>query len=388
MKAERLPILNSTRMAPWPIERGRLHVSRQKETSSDNVRRPHSVIAIGERASRPPRQSAGEPRAQKKNKADAAGIVSEPDERLFDPEKVEQEMGDLDLSNAVFNDPVFTQDPVLAYLVEIGKKPLLTRSEEVELAQRIERGDETSDKAKKELAESNLRLVVSVAKTYTGRGLSLLDLIQEGNIGLFKAVEKYDWRRGFKFSTYAMWWIRQTVTRALADHGRVIRLPVHMVDRLNRFERATRRLTQELQRYPTDEEIAERMGISVEIVKDLEEVGRMEPVSLETTVEGRDGDEAVLGDFIEDPNPDDPSREAEANGLRADLRSLLERLTERERKIISLRFGLEDGNQRTMEEIGSMFRLTRERIRQIESGVLRKLRNFEKENPGLEEYLG
>ena len=262
-----------------------------------------------------------------------------------------------------------SDDPVRAYLKEIGKIPLLTPEEEAELAQRIEAGDE---QAKKRLAEGNLRLVVSIANRYTGHGLQLLDLIQEGNIGLMKAVEKFDYRRGFKFSTYATWWIRQSMTRSIADQSRTIRIPVHMVENINRLTRAARALTQELEREPTAAELAERLGITEERVYEIQKFA-MEPVSLETPV--GDEEDTHLGDFIKDEQGSVPADEAAMTVLREQLGEVLKTLSPREQQVIRLRFGLDDGHVRTLEEVGQRFNVTRERIRQIEGKALRKLRH-------------
>ena len=262
-----------------------------------------------------------------------------------------------------------SDDPVRAYLKEIGKIPLLTSGEEAELAKRIEAGDE---QAKKRLAEGNLRLVVSIAKRYTGHGLQLLDLIQEGNIGLMKAVEKFDYHKGFKFSTYATWWIRQSLTRSIADQSRTIRIPVHMVENINRLMRTMRAMTQELERDPTPEELAERLNISVERVFEIQKFA-LEPVSLESPV--GDEDDTHLGDFIKDEQGTVPADEAALTVLREQLSEALETLSPREQQVIRLRFGLDDGHVRTLEEVGREFNVTRERIRQIEGKALRKLRH-------------
>ncbi|MGB9867837.1 MAG: RNA polymerase sigma factor RpoD [Bacillota bacterium] len=264
---------------------------------------------------------------------------------------------------------VAIDDPVRMYLKEIGKVPLLTAEEEVELAKRIEQGDE---EAKKKLIEANLRLVVSIAKKYVGRGMLFLDLIQEGNLGLIKAVEKFDYRKGYKFSTYATWWIRQAITRAIADQARTIRIPVHMVETINKLIRISRQLLQELGREPTPEEIAKEMGISEEKVREIMKIAQ-EPVSLETPI-GEEED-SHLGDFIEDQDALAPAEAASYNLLREQLEGVLDTLTEREQNVLKLRFGLEDGKPRTLEEVGQVFGVTRERIRQIEAKALRKLRH-------------
>jgi RNA polymerase primary sigma factor len=259
-------------------------------------------------------------------------------------------------------------DPVRMYLREIGRVNLLTYEDEVELAKRVEKGDRT---AKNRLITANLRLVVSIAKKYINRGLSFLDLIQEGNIGLTRAVEKYDWRRGYKFSTYATWWIRQAITRAIADQARTIRIPVHMVETINKFSRISRRLMQELGREPTPEEVAVEMGIDADKVREIIKVSQ-EPTSLETPV-GEEED-SHLGDFIPTTEPA-PEERASVELLKKDIEGVLSSLTPREAKVIELRFGLKDGRQRTLEEVGREFNVTRERIRQIEAKALRKLRH-------------
>ena len=260
-------------------------------------------------------------------------------------------------------------DPVKMYLKEIGKVPLLSAEEEIELAKRMEAGDEA---AKKKLAEANLRLVVSIAKRYVGRGMLFLDLIQEGNLGLIKAVEKFDYRKGYKFSTYATWWIRQAITRAIADQARTIRIPVHMVETINKLIRVSRQLLQELGREPLPEEIAEEMDIPVERVREILKISQ-EPVSLETPI-GEEED-SHLGDFIQDENVPVPAEAAAFTLLKEQLVEVLGTLTEREQKVLRLRFGLDDGRARTLEEVGKEFNVTRERIRQIEAKALRKLRH-------------
>ncbi len=260
-------------------------------------------------------------------------------------------------------------DPVRMYLKEIGKVPLLTADQEIELAQRLEQGDEV---AKQQLAEANLRLVVSIAKRYVGRGMLFLDLIQEGNLGLIKAVEKFDYRKGFKFSTYATWWIRQAITRAIADQARTIRIPVHMVETINKLIRVSRQLLQEYGREPTPEEIAKEMNISESKVREIIKIAQ-EPVSLETPI-GEEED-SHLGDFIPDEDAPAPAEAASFALMKEQLMEVLDTLTPREEKVLRLRFGLDDGHQRTLEEVGREFNVTRERIRQIEAKALRKLRH-------------
>lgn len=264
-----------------------------------------------------------------------------------------------------------TKDPVRMYLKEIGKVDLLTREEEVFLAKRIEKGDLES---KAKIVEANLRLVVSIAKRYIGRGLSFLDLIQEGNMGLIRAVEKFDYKKGFKFSTYATWWIRQAITRAIADQARTIRVPVHMVETINRLIRTQRQLLQDMGREPNDEEIAKEMEIAPKRVREIKKISRI-PISLETPI-GEEED-SFLGDFIEDEDVTAPPDAASFIILQDQIRKVLHTLDERERKVIELRFGLEDGHPRTLEEVGKRFKVTRERIRQIESKTLSKLRRKE-----------
>ena len=266
-------------------------------------------------------------------------------------------------------DGVSIEDPVRMYLKEIGKVPLLSADEEIKLAKRMEEGDEV---AKKKLAEANLRLVVSIAKRYVGRGMLFLDLIQEGNLGLIKAVEKFDYRKGYKFSTYATWWIRQAITRAIADQARTIRIPVHMVETINKLIRVSRQLLQELGREPTPEEIAKEMDMSVERVREILKISQ-EPVSLETPI-GEEED-SHLGDFIQDEHIPVPADEAAHTLLREQLEKVMDTLSEREQKVLALRFGLEDGKPHTLEEVGREFQVTRERIRQIEAKALRKLRH-------------
>ena len=282
---------------------------------------------------------------------------------LDDEEEVELDKIDLSVPEGVS-----IEDPVRMYLKEIGKVPLLSAEEEIELAKKMEQGDEN---AKKRLAEANLRLVVSIAKRYVGRGMLFLDLIQEGNLGLIKAVEKFDYRKGYKFSTYATWWIRQAITRAIADQARTIRIPVHMVETINKLIRVSRQLLQELGREPTPEEIAEEMDMPVDRVREILKISQ-EPVSLETPI-GEEED-SHLGDFIQDDNVPVPADAAAFTLLKEQLVEVLGTLTEREQKVLRLRFGLDDGRARTLEEVGKEFNVTRERIRQIEAKALRKLR--------------
>lgn len=281
-------------------------------------------------------------------------------------EEITEEDLDLDLS---LPEGISIDDPVRMYLKEIGKIPLLTPEEEIELAKRIEQGDE---EAKKRLIEANLRLVVSIAKRYVGRGMLFLDLIQEGNLGLLKAVEKFDYRKGYKFSTYATWWIRQAITRAIADQARTIRIPVHMVETINKLIRVQRQLLQELGREPTPEELAKEMGMPEEKVREIMKIAQ-EPVSLETPI-GEEKD-SHLGDFIPDEDAPAPAEAAAFTMLKEQLMDVLDTLTPREEKVLRLRFGLDDGRARTLEEVGKEFNVTRERIRQIEAKALRKLRH-------------
>ena len=298
------------------------------------------------------------------------------DEILLDDEE-EVEVEKIDLS---VPDGVSIEDPVRMYLKEIGKVPLLSAEEEIELAKRMELGDQ---EAKKRLAEANLRLVVSIAKRYVGRGMLFLDLIQEGNLGLIKAVEKFDYRKGYKFSTYATWWIRQAITRAIADQARTIRIPVHMVETISKLIRVSRQLLQELGREPTPEEIAKEMDMPVERVREILKISQ-EPVSLETPI-GEEED-SHLGDFIQDDNVPVPADAAAFTLLKEQLEEVLGTLTEREQKVLTLRFGLEDGRARTLEEVGKEFNVTRERIRQIEAKALRKLRHPSRSRK-LKDYL-
>ena len=294
----------------------------------------------------------------------AEDLILDNDDIILDDEDEVEIIDDVDVLEGVS-----TEDPVRMYLKEIGNVPLLTTEQEVELAKRVEAGDE---EAKKQLTEANLRLVVSIAKKYVGRGLPLLDLIQEGNIGLMKAVDKFDYTKGYKFSTYATWWIRQAITRGIADTGRTIRVPVHMVETINKTLRMTRTLLQELGREPTPEEVAERLNVSVSRVREVLKISR-DPVSLDTPI--GEEDDSHLGDFIEDDSALSPADSAAFSMLRAELATALESLTDRERQVVKLRFGLEDGRARTLEEVGKEFNVTRERIRQIEAKALRKLRH-------------
>ena len=294
---------------------------------------------------------------------------------MEDEEEVELDKIDLSVPEGVS-----IEDPVRMYLKEIGKVSLLSADEEIELAKRMEKGDEA---AKKRLAEANLRLVVSIAKRYVGRGMLFLDLIQEGNLGLIKAVEKFDYRKGYKFSTYATWWIRQAITRAIADQARTIRIPVHMVETINKLIRVSRQLLQELGREPTPEEIAEEMNMPVDRVREILKISQ-EPVSLETPI-GEEED-SHLGDFIQDDNVPVPSDAAAFTLLKEQLVEVLGTLTEREQKVLRLRFGLDDGRARTLEEVGKEFNVTRERIRQIEAKALRKLRHPSRSRK-LKDYL-
>ena len=297
------------------------------------------------------------------NNIDVLRINSDDDDDV-DLDAIMSDEEDVDVENIDLSVPdgVSVEDPVRMYLKEIGKVPLLSAEREIELAQRMEEGDE---EAKKELAEANLRLVVSIAKRYVGRGMLFLDLIQEGNLGLIKAVEKFDYHKGYKFSTYATWWIRQAITRAIADQARTIRIPVHMVETINKLIRVSRQLLQELGREPTPEEIAKELDMPVERVREILKISQ-EPVSLETP---------HLGDFIQDDNVPVPAEAAAQTLLKEQLDEVLDTLTEREQKVLRLRFGMNDGRARTLEEVGKEFDVTRERIRQIEAKALRKLRH-------------
>ncbi len=299
-------------------------------------------------------------------------LEEDTDDEDADPDVNEIQKEDeeeFDLNDLSVPPGVKINDPVRMYLKEIGRVDLLSAEEEVKLAERIEQGDE---EAKKRLAEANLRLVVSIAKRYVGRGMLFLDLIQEGNMGLIKAVEKFDHRKGFKFSTYATWWIRQAITRAIADQARTIRIPVHMVETINKLIRVQRQLLQDLGREPTPEEIAEEMDLTPDKVREILKIAQ-EPVSLETPI--GEEDDSHLGDFIEDQEATSPSDHAAYELLKEQLEDVLDTLTDREENVLRLRFGLDDGRTRTLEEVGKVFGVTRERIRQIEAKALRKLRH-------------
>lgn len=299
-------------------------------------------------------------------------IVGDSEDSDEDPavkELAKEDDEEFDLNDLSVPPGVKINDPVRMYLKEIGRVDLLSAEEEIKLATRIEQGDE---EAKRRLAEANLRLVVSIAKRYVGRGMLFLDLIQEGNMGLIKAVEKFDYRKGFKFSTYATWWIRQAITRAIADQARTIRIPVHMVETINKLIRVQRQLLQDLGREPTPEEIAEDMDLTPEKVREILKIAQ-EPVSLETPI--GEEDDSHLGDFIEDQDATSPSEHAAYELLKEQLEDVLDTLTDREENVLRLRFGLDDGRTRTLEEVGKVFGVTRERIRQIEAKALRKLRH-------------
>jgi RNA polymerase primary sigma factor len=302
--------------------------------------------------------------------------VSDGDKDFETVDEIDEEL----IAKAEAIDSVSLDDPVRMYLKEIGRVALLKAEQEVHYAKLIEQGDE---EAKNQLTEANLRLVVSIAKKYIGRGMSFLDLIQEGNMGLIRAVEKFDYHKGYKFSTYATWWIRQAITRAIADQARTIRIPVHMVETINKLVRVSRRLLQELGREPNDEEIADEMGITPEKVREITKVSQ-DPVSLETPI-GEEED-SHLGDFVEDKEATAPSEAASLTMLRTEVEDILDTLTPRERRVLQLRFGLIDGHQRTLEEVGKRFGVTRERIRQIEAKALRKLRHPSRSKK-LKDYL-
>ena len=306
-------------------------------------------------------------------------LLNDEVELTEDPDLIMDEPQDVDLE-ATLPKGIAVDDPVRMYLKEIGKVPLLSADEEIELAKRMEQGDE---EAKKILCEANLRLVVSIAKRYVGRGMLFLDLIQEGNLGLIKAVDKFDYTKGYKFSTYATWWIRQAITRSIADQARTIRIPVHMVETINKLIRVSRQLLQTYGREPSPEEIAEEMGISVDKVREIQKIAQ-EPVSLETPI-GEEED-SHLGDFIPDEDVPAPAEAAAFSMLKEQLVEVLDTLTEREQKVLKLRFGLDDGRARTLEEVGKEFDVTRERIRQIEAKALRKLRHPSRSKK-LKDYL-
>jgi RNA polymerase primary sigma factor len=296
-------------------------------------------------------------------------LVGESEESDPNPKELKKDEEEFDLNDLSVPPGVKINDPVRMYLKEIGRVNLLSAEQEVNLALRIEQGDEET---KRSLAEANLRLVVSIAKRYVGRGMLFLDLIQEGNMGLIKAVEKFDYRKGFKFSTYATWWIRQAITRAIADQARTIRIPVHMVETINKLVRVQRQLLQDLGREPTPEEIGEDMDLTPEKVREILKIAQ-EPVSLETPI--GEEDDSHLGDFIEDHEATSPSDHAAYELLKEQLEDVLDTLTDREENVLRLRFGLDDGRTRTLEEVGKVFGVTRERIRQIEAKALRKLRH-------------
>lgn len=310
---------------------------------------------------------------------DFDAILAENPDVAADAELIVEEAGEIDIE-ATIPKSIAVDDPVRMYLKEIGKVPLLSADEEIELAKRMEKGDE---EAKKRLCEANLRLVVSIAKRYVGRGMLFLDLIQEGNLGLIKAVDKFDYTKGYKFSTYATWWIRQAITRSIADQARTIRIPVHMVETINKLIRVSRQLLQTYGREPSPEEIGKEMGISVEKVREIQKIAQ-EPVSLETPI-GEEED-SHLGDFIPDEDVPAPAEAAAFSMLKEQLVEVLDTLTEREQKVLKLRFGLEDGRARTLEEVGKEFDVTRERIRQIEAKSLRKLRHPSRSKK-LKDYL-
>ena len=304
------------------------------------------------------------------NNVDVLRISNDDDDIPDDIVMSDEDDIDVEKIDLSVPDGISIEDPVRMYLKEIGKVPLLSADEEVELAKRMAEGDE---EAKKRLAEANLRLVVSIAKRYVGRGMLFLDLIQEGNLGLIKAVEKFDYTKGFKFSTYATWWIRQAITRAIADQARTIRIPVHMVETINKLTRIQRQLVQDLGRDPMPEEIAEKMeNISAEKVREIQKIA-LDPVSLETPI--GEEDDSHLGDFIEDKDTLSPDDYTNNQLLKDEINAVLQGLTEREEKVLRLRFGLLDGRTRTLEEVGKEFNVTRERIRQIEAKALRKLKN-------------
>jgi RNA polymerase primary sigma factor len=300
-----------------------------------------------------------------------------------DDKEIQNLNDDVDVTDLTPPKGISTDDPVRMYLREIGTIPLLNGEQEIKIAEAIAAGGPGSERAKRKLAEANLRLVVSIAKKYVGRGMLFLDLIQEGNLGLIRAVEKFDHHKGFKFSTYATWWIRQAITRAIADQARTIRIPVHMVETINRLKKVSRKLAQDLGRKPLEEEIAKEMEVTVEKLREIIKVAQ-EPVSLETPI-GKEED-SRLGDFIEDRDAETPVQNVTHELLREDITDVLNTLSHRERDVLKLRFGLEDGRQRTLEEVGQQFGVTRERIRQIEAKALRKLRHPNR-NKRLREYI-
>lgn len=309
------------------------------------------------------------------NVDDVLEIIKKSDDLEPSAEQLEQKEEEELIDTEAISEGIALTDPVRIYLKEIGRVSLLTQEEEQELAQRAEQGDES---AKTRMVEANLRLVVAVAKRYVGRGMHFLDLIQEGNMGLLKAVEKFDYRKGYKFSTYATWWIRQSITRAIADQARTIRIPVHMVETINKVARASHQLVQELGREPSAVEIADYLGIPLSKVEEIMKLSQ-EPISLETPV--GEEDDSHLGDFIQDSDVSEPMEAAAASSLREQLEKALSTLTEREEKVLRLRFGFEDGKTHTLEEVGKEFNVTRERVRQIESKALRRLRHPSKSKP-------
>ncbi len=315
--------------------------------------------------------------------AEATTPAAEEEAEVFDDPPEDFKEGELDTLDLSVPKGISTDDPVRMYLREIGSIPLLSGAEEVDLARRIARGGLDGEEAKRKLAEANLRLVVSIAKKYVGRGMLFLDLIQEGNLGLIRAVEKFDHEKGYKFSTYATWWIRQAITRAIADQARTIRIPVHMVETINRLKKVTRKLSQDLGRKATEEELAKEMDVSVEKLREIIKVAQ-EPISLETPV-GKEED-SRLGDFLEDRETEAPVNAVTHELLREDINDVLGTLSARERDVLKLRFGLDDGRSRTLEEVGQQFGVTRERIRQIEAKALRKLRHPNR-NKRLREYI-
>lgn len=312
-------------------------------------------------------------------KSTALGVLEHEDEEVFIKED-DEEVESVDLSPPK---GISIDDPVRMYLREIGRIQLLTAEEEIELARKIVAGGKAGEIAKRKLVQANLRLVVSIAKKYVGRGMLFLDLIQEGNLGLIRAAEKFDHERGYKFSTYATWWIRQAITRAIADQARTIRIPVHMVETINKLKKITRKLAQELSRKPSEEELSAAMGITINKLREIIKVAQ-EPLSLETPI-GKEED-SRLGDFIEDKDADAPVMTVAHELLREDLAEVLSSLSPRERDVLRLRFGMDDGRQRTLEEVGQLFGVTRERIRQIEAKALRKLRHPNR-SKRLKEYI-